>query len=70
MLAEDMNVLKGIICERPVFQPLHDSLGLKNFHNCDKAKQQALSIPIYLGLLESEIDHIIRAMGEALPREK
>jgi perosamine synthetase len=60
---------KGIICERPVFQPLHDSLGLKNFRNCDKAKQQALSIPIYPDLSESEIDHIIRTMAKVLSRE-
>jgi dTDP-4-amino-4,6-dideoxygalactose transaminase len=60
---------RGVTCEKPVFQPLHDSLGLKNFHNCDKAKQEALSIPIYPSLLESEIDHIIKTVGEILPRE-
>jgi len=60
---------KGVVCERPVFQPLHDSLGLKNFHNCDKAKQQALSIPIYPRLLEDEISHVIKTVGEVLPRE-
>lgn len=60
---------RGVMCERPVFQPLHDSLGLGNFTNCDKAKQQALSIPIYPGLSEGEISHIISTMGEFLASE-
>lgn len=59
---------KGVTCERPVFKPLHESLGLEGFANCDKAKQQALSVPIYPGLTETEIEHITKTLGEVLPR--
>jgi perosamine synthetase len=60
---------KGVTCERPVFQPLHDSLGLKNFPSSDEAKLRALSIPIYPALLKDEIDYIINTLGKALPLE-
>lgn len=61
---------RGVTCERPVFQPLHESLGLKGFDNCDKAKKQALSIPIYPNLTGSEIENIIRTLSELLPRKQ
>lgn len=56
---------KMVICEKPVYQPLHDGLCLEGFKNCKIAKQQALSIPIYPGLSESEIEHVTRTLSDA-----
>ena len=61
---------RGITCEKPVFQPLHESLSLEGFDNCDKANRQALSVPIYPNLTRSEIENIIKTLSELLPRKQ
>jgi len=57
---------KGVMCERPVFKPLHKSLPLFKCPNSDKAHDHALSIPLYPNLSEREIEHIFRTFDDIL----
>lgn len=41
---------QGIICERPVFKPLHQYLNSKGFQTADKLWKTSLSLPIYPSL--------------------
>jgi len=50
---------EGIVCERPVFKPLHSNIAAFACPNSDKAYVHGLSIPLYPSLLEEEIDHIV-----------
>jgi perosamine synthetase len=51
----------GVICERPVFRPLHQylSLSYEKFPNTEKAHSTALSIPIYPALTDEDVERII-----------
>ena len=49
---------EGIVCERPVFKPLHSNLQGFACPNADTAYDHGLSIPLYPSLSEEEIDHI------------
>jgi perosamine synthetase len=60
---------KMVICEKPVYQPLHDNLCQTGFQNCNMAKQQALSIPIYPSLSEPEIEHVSRTLSDVFQRK-
>lgn len=51
---------KGIMCEKPVFEPLHKSIPSLNLINTDYVYDHALSIPIYPSLTEQEIAYIIK----------
>ena len=57
---------KGVMCERPVFEPLHKSLPHFRCPNSDKAHDHALSIPLYPSLSEREIEHIFRTFDDVL----
>jgi perosamine synthetase len=56
----------GIICERPVFKPLHSDLPTVECPNSDKAHNHALSIPLYPGLSGEEIDYVVARLQETL----
>ena len=49
----------GIACDRPIFLPLHRHLGLQDYPITDEAWQNSLSIPIYPGLTDEEINRVI-----------
>jgi len=53
----------GILCDRPIFKPLHhyflDKVEDKDFPGTDYAWNGTVSIPIYMGLKDSEISTII-----------
>lgn len=57
---------KGVICDRPVYKPLHRYLGLpqKQFLASEKAFKTALSVPIYPSLTDAEVKHIISILKE------
>lgn len=58
----------GVICERPVYKPIHYYLNSFNeelFPNTENIYRRALSIPIYPALKDNEIDKVI---GEILKR--
>jgi dTDP-4-amino-4,6-dideoxygalactose transaminase len=49
----------GIVCDRPIFLPLHRQLGLQGYPLTDEAWQNSLSIPIYPDLTDDEIYRVI-----------
>jgi perosamine synthetase len=56
---------KGVTCERPIFKPLNKNFSLMKCPNSDIAYNRALSIPIYPGLSDEDIQHITQAFNEA-----
>jgi dTDP-4-amino-4,6-dideoxygalactose transaminase len=56
----------GIVCEKPVFMPLHRNLDKVECPNSDTAHQHALSIPLYPSLSQEEIDYIVAKLEEIL----
>lgn len=50
---------EGIICERPVYKPLHQYLNDTECFNAERAWNRSLSIPIYPSLTDNEIERII-----------
>jgi dTDP-4-amino-4,6-dideoxygalactose transaminase len=52
----------GVMCERPIFKPLHKYLSHFKCPNSDRAYNRALSIPLYPGLLENEIKHVLQTI--------
>jgi dTDP-4-amino-4,6-dideoxygalactose transaminase len=56
----------GVICERPVFKPLHSHLATVECPNSNKAHDHALSIPLYPSLSQKEIDYVVARLGEVL----
>lgn len=59
---------RGIECRRPVYKPLHEYLGLSEFPVTDEIFQQAVSIPIYPSLSDSEVKRIIDTMKNLLSK--
>jgi dTDP-4-amino-4,6-dideoxygalactose transaminase len=51
----------GIDCRKPVFKPLHEYLNLNraDYPNTDRAHRRCVSIPIYPGLKEHEVESIL-----------
>ena len=56
----------GVTARRPVFEPIHDALGLRGYPVTDRAWQEALSLPIYPGLNASEMARVIAAVRTLL----
>jgi dTDP-4-amino-4,6-dideoxygalactose transaminase len=52
----------GVAARRPVFQPIHRTLGLGGFGGSDHAFRHALSVPIYPALTSKEAEVVIRAL--------
>jgi len=50
---------KGIMCQRPVYKPLHLYLNLSGFPNSTEAWQKTISVPLYPSLKEEEIEKIV-----------
>jgi len=59
---------RGVICDRPVFLPLHRYLGYAaaDFPGTEEAFRTALSVPIYPSLSDQEVNQIIIALQQAL----
>jgi perosamine synthetase len=53
---------EGVICERPVFKPLHRYFDLPPCLGAEKAWENSLSIPIYPSLTDGEIEKIIHTI--------
>ncbi|MBI5185560.1 MAG: DegT/DnrJ/EryC1/StrS family aminotransferase [Nitrospinae bacterium] len=53
---------RGAACMRPIFKPLHRLLGQGGFPGTDAAWERSVSIPIYPGLREDEIETVINAV--------
>ena len=59
---------KGVMCERPIFKPLHQDIRSFKCPNSDLAHDHALSIPIYPMLSEEEIEYLFDMLDEFVPR--
>jgi perosamine synthetase len=55
---------KGIMCERPVWKPLHQEFADLECKNSDNVYDRTLSIPIYPALKDVEVDYIAVSMRE------
>ena len=53
---------RGVICERPIWRPLHKSLPRITCPNCDYAYDHALSIPLYPSLTDEEAKHVVESL--------
>ena len=53
---------RGVICEKPVWKPLHRDLPNLKCPNSDYAYAHALSIPLYPSLREEEIEHVTKTL--------
>jgi len=63
---------RGIEAKKPVFKPLHRYMGLdkKNFPVTEKLYREALSLPIYPDLKESEMKRTMDVLTNLLSRRK
>jgi dTDP-4-amino-4,6-dideoxygalactose transaminase len=48
----------GIACDRPVYFPLHRYLDLPGYPATEEAWRNSISIPIYPGLTDEEVDRV------------
>jgi perosamine synthetase len=59
---------KGVICERPLWKPLHKSLHSIKCPNSDYAYDHSLSIPLYPSLTDIEVEYVARTLEKVLIR--
>ena len=59
---------KNVICDSPVYKPLHVYLGLnkKDFINTEEIMNSAISIPTYPSLTENEMNYVSSIVKEVL----
>lgn len=60
----------GIMCEKPVWEPLHKSFPSIKCPNSDYVFDHALSIPLYPSLTEDEIEYVMKTLERILPRRR
>jgi dTDP-4-amino-4,6-dideoxygalactose transaminase len=53
---------KGVMCEKPVLEPLHKGLSSINLFNTNYLHNHALSIPLYPSLNEQEIEYTVETL--------
>jgi dTDP-4-amino-4,6-dideoxygalactose transaminase len=58
--------IKGIACRRPIYKPLHLYLKKNGFPGTDEIYKRAISIPIYPGLTQVQVDYICKSFINAL----
>ena len=56
----------GIAYRRPVFKPLHHYLGKTGYPQTDRAFLEAVSLPIYPSLHETEVETILHHVQSVL----
>ncbi|MBN1981400.1 MAG: DegT/DnrJ/EryC1/StrS family aminotransferase [Chitinivibrionales bacterium] len=54
----------GVICARPIYKPLHHYLHIDGFENSQRLFEQAVSIPCYPALSQSQIEFIANALKQ------
>ena len=60
----------GIMCEKPIWKPLHKSLPSTKCPNSDHAYNHALSIPLYPSLTEEEVEYVVKKLREVFKRAR
>lgn len=58
----------GIMCEKPVWKPLHKSSASTKCPNSDHVYNHALSIPLYPNLTEEEVEYVVKKLREVFKR--
>lgn len=58
----------GVVCRRPVFRPLHDYLGQTDFEITNHVWRRAVSVPIYPGLTDEEVETVVLHMKTLLSK--
>jgi perosamine synthetase len=56
----------GVICEKPVWKPLHQLTHSEECPNTDRVHEKAVSIPLYPSLSQEEIAHVTATLKSAL----
>lgn len=59
---------QGVICRRPVFRPLHDYLEQTGFEVTNRVWRRAVSVPIYPGLTDEEIETVASLLSNTRDR--
>lgn len=59
---------QGVICRRPVFRPLHDYLEQTGFEVTNRVWRYAVSVPIYPGLTDEEIETVASLLSNTRDR--
>jgi perosamine synthetase len=54
----------GVMCERPVYRPLHDYFPSIECPNSDYAYERALSVPLYPSLTEEEVEYTVKTLED------
>jgi dTDP-4-amino-4,6-dideoxygalactose transaminase len=55
-------IQRGVICEKPVWKPLHRSISSVKCPNTEYVHKHALSIPIYPSLSQEEIGYVVEVL--------
>jgi dTDP-4-amino-4,6-dideoxygalactose transaminase len=58
----------GVICEKPVWEPIHRSLNQTSCPNSEYAFNHAISVPLYPSLTDQEVQRVIEVL-EAIFKE-
>jgi dTDP-4-amino-4,6-dideoxygalactose transaminase len=53
---------KGVDCRKPVYKPIHQYFGLKDFPVAERVHGSAVSIPMYPSLTDEEVDFVAEAV--------
>jgi len=59
---------QGVVCRRPVFRPLHDYLEQTGFEVTNRVWRRAVSVPIYPGLTDEEIETVASLLSNTRDR--
>jgi perosamine synthetase len=57
---------RGVMCEKPVYKPLHEYFRVPDCPNSSRAFRRALSIPIYPSLTDSEVKIVVDSLKRAV----
>ena len=57
---------KGVNCEKPVFKPLHQSIGKPMCPISEQLNKTTISVPIYPTLTTNQINHIIKTLNKII----
>ena len=57
---------RGVCCEKPLFKPLHQYLGLKGFPVSDRLMKNSVSLPIYPKLTDAQAKQVVKYFRSVL----
>jgi perosamine synthetase len=60
----------GVACRKPIYKPLHQYLKKTGFPGTDEIYRQAISLPIYPGLTNRQVEYVAESFLSAIDRKK